>query len=123
VKFTAAALDMLQQHTWRGNVRKLRNVVNRALLLRKSPRIDTDELTFEEAALREPEGMANLELPVRVTLEGMLQRLERQFIENTLHCFQHNRERTARALGLSRASLYKLLKVWGLGSEDEEESG
>ncbi len=121
VKFTAAALDKLQQHTWPGNVRELRNVVNRALLLRKGPRLDADDLIFEEAELREPEGMADLELPVGVTLEQMLQRLERQLIENTLRRFKTNRDRTARVLGLSRASLYRRLKEWGLDSEGEEE--
>ncbi|WP_224373056.1 sigma 54-interacting transcriptional regulator [Hyalangium versicolor] len=120
VKFTAAALDKLQQHTWPGNVRELRNVVNRALLLRKGPKIDVDDVSFEAGVLREPEGLANLELPMGATLGQMMERLERQVIENTLRRFLHNRERTARALGLSRASLYRRLKEWGLDPEDGE---
>ncbi len=120
VRFTDAALDKLQQHTWPGNVRELRNVVHRALLLRKGPRIDAGDLSFEQGALREPEGLEQLELPVGVTLEQMMQRLERQLIENTLRRFKHNRERTARVLGLGRSSLYRRLKEWGLDSEEEE---
>jgi DNA-binding NtrC family response regulator len=120
VRFTAAALNKLQQHTWPGNVRELRNVVNRALLLRKGPKIDADDLSFEQATLRVPEGMAHLELPVGVTLEQMMQRLERQVVENTLRRFKHNKDRTARALGLGRSSLYRRLKEWGIDAEDEE---
>ncbi len=119
VRFTVAALDKLQQHTWPGNIRELRNVVSRALLLRKGPRIDAGDIAFEEGPLREPEGLANLELPAGVTLEKMMQRLERQLIENTLRRFQHNKERTARALGVCRSNLYKRLKQWSLDSEQE----
>jgi two-component system response regulator HydG len=120
VRWTVAALEKLRQHTWPGNVRELRNVVNRALLLRKGPRIEASDICFEEERLREPEGLANLELPVGVTLEQMMQKLERQLIENTLRRFQHNKERTARALGLCRSSLYRRLKEWGLESEQED---
>ncbi len=123
VRFTAAALNKLQQHTWPGNVRELRNVVQRALLLRKGPKIDADDLSFGEAALGEPEGLADLELPADVTLEQMLERLERQLISNTLRRFKNNRERTSRALGVSRASLYRRMKEWGLDSEQDEEAG
>lgn len=115
VRFSIAALDKLEQHTWPGNVRELRTVVQRALLLRKNPRIDAGELTFEEAEPSEPEGLAELELPVGVTLEQMLLRVERQLIENTLRRLKSNRDRTARVLGMGRSSLYWRLKALGLG--------
>jgi len=120
VRFSIAALAKLEQHTWPGNVRELRNVVQRALLLRKGPRIDAGELTFEEAEPREPQGLAEHELPVGVTLEQMLQRVERQLIENTLRRLKNNRDRTARVLGMGRSSLYRRLKALGLDSGDEE---
>ena len=123
VRFTSAALNKLQQHTWPGNVRELRNVVQRALLLRKGSKIDADDLSFGEAALGEPEGLADLELAAGVTLEQMLKRLERLLISNTLRRFKDNRERTARALGVSRAGLYRRMKEWGLDSEQDEEAG
>jgi DNA-binding NtrC family response regulator len=119
VKFTAAAMDKLQQHTWPGNVRELRNVVRCALLLHEGPKLDTPQISFDEAAVREPEGLAGLELPVGVTLEQMLQRVERHLIENTLRRFKHNRDRAARALGLGRSTLYRRLKEWGLDSEED----
>jgi DNA-binding NtrC family response regulator len=122
VRFTSAALDKLQQHPWPGNVRELRNVVHRALLFHQGSNIDAGNLSFEQAALGEPEGRAELELelPVGVTLEQMMQRLERQLIENTLRRFNNNKERAGKALGLARSSLFRRLKAWGLEGEDEE---
>src|SRR5215217_525998 len=46
VRLTPAALERLQGHGWPGNVRELRNVVHRALLLRKGPIIDASDLSF-----------------------------------------------------------------------------
>jgi DNA-binding NtrC family response regulator len=112
---------MLQQHPWPGNIRQLRNVVCRALLVRRGPRIDASGLCFDEDLLRAPEDTAEpaLELPEGVTLEQMMQRLERQLIESTLRRCRYNKDRAARALGLARSSLFKRLKEWGLGQSEE----
>ena len=60
-----------------------------------------------------------LELPVGVTLEQMMQRVERQLIESTLRRCHHHKERAAKELGLARSSLFKRLKQWGLSQEEE----
>ena len=57
-KFTPAALARLQQHAWPGNIRELRNVVRRALLVRKGAKMDAGDITFEEAYSRAPEDTA-----------------------------------------------------------------
>jgi transcriptional regulator with GAF, ATPase, and Fis domain len=121
VKLTPAALAMLQQHPWPGNIRELRNVVCRALLVRRGPRIDASDITFDEALPRAPEDTTDpeLELPPGVTLEQMMQRLERQLIESTLRRCHYHKDRAAKELGLARSSLFKRLKDWGL-SQDEE---
>jgi DNA-binding NtrC family response regulator len=116
VKFTAAALARLQHHAWPGNLRKLRNVVCRALLVRKGPKLDASDIQFEEPFHRAPEDMeiAPLELPEGVTLEQMMERLERQLIESVLRRCDYHKERAAKELGLARSSLFKRLKDWGL---------
>jgi two-component system response regulator HydG len=121
VKFTAAALDKLQQHAWPGNVRELRNVVHRALLVRKGPRLDANDIIFEEQFHCAPEDTEGppLELPEGVTLEQMMQRLERQLIESTLRRCGNHKDRAAKELGLARSSLFKRLKEWGLGQGEE----
>ena len=52
---TSAALKKLREHPWPGNVRAPHNVVQRALLLRKGPMLDTDVLTFEQCPELVPE--------------------------------------------------------------------
>ncbi|MFL5349314.1 MAG: sigma 54-interacting transcriptional regulator [Hyalangium sp.] len=121
VTVTAAALGLLQQHGWPGNIRELRNVVCRALLVRQGPTIEARDITFDEEPVSAPEEPAapELELPAGVTLEEMMQRVERQLIEGTLRRCRYNKERAARELGLARSALFKKLKRWGLTQGEE----
>jgi DNA-binding NtrC family response regulator len=120
VRFTPAALERLQQHAWPGNIRELRNVVHRALLLRKGPVIDADGLAFDQELNRDT-GISVPELPPGMTLEQMLEKLERQIVEAALKRCNNNRERVARELGVARSTLFKRLKDWGLTKQDEQE--
>jgi len=122
VSLTPTALAKLADHPWPGNIRELRNVVHRALLLRRGPKIDAGDITFDQEYSREPTGAAavSLELPVGLTLEIMLQRLERQIIENTMRRYNHNKERVAKELGLARSTLFKRLKDWGISRSEAE---
>jgi DNA-binding NtrC family response regulator len=120
VKLSASAMDRLQNHTWPGNIRELRNVVHRALLLRKGPVIDANDLTFDQEMNKET-GIAVPELPPGMTLEQMLEKLERQIVEAALRRYNNNRERVARELGVARSTLFKRLKDWGLTKQDEQE--
>jgi DNA-binding NtrC family response regulator len=121
VKLTAAALDKLQQHPWPGNVRELRNVVCRAMLVRKGPKLDAGDLTFEEPSYRAPQDTEGppLELPEGVTLEQMMQRLERQLVESALRRCGYHKDRAAKVLGMARSSLFRRLREWGVGEGEE----
>ncbi|NVJ24679.1 sigma 54-dependent Fis family transcriptional regulator [Myxococcus sp. AM011] len=120
VSFSMAAVERLRGHTWPGNIRELRNVVHRALLFRKGPVIDAADLTFDQEMNKET-GIAVPELPPGMTLEQMLEKLERQIVEAALRRFNNNRERVARELGVARSTLFKRLKDWGLTKQDEQE--
>jgi DNA-binding NtrC family response regulator len=120
VRITPEALERLTQHGWPGNIRELRNVVHRALLLRKGQMIDIADLSFDpdpSARAGEPVG----EFIPGMTLEQMLQRLEREIVESALRRFNNNRERVARELGVARSTLFKRLKDWGLTKHEEPE--
>ncbi|QRO00486.1 sigma 54-interacting transcriptional regulator [Archangium violaceum] len=119
VRLTPAAVQRLQQHAWPGNIRELRNVVHRALLLRKGASIDATDLTFDQEVNRET-GVSVPELPPGMTLEQMLFKLERQIVEAALRRYGNNRERVARELGVARSTLFKRLKEWGLTKQEEE---
>ncbi|MEW6434043.1 MAG: sigma 54-interacting transcriptional regulator [Myxococcota bacterium] len=119
VKLTDAAAEALTAHAWPGNVRELRNVIHRALLLRKGPHIDAADLSFD-TRVDKATGLDLAEFQPGMTLEQMLQRAERQFVEAALRKFNNNRERVAKELGVARSTLFKRLKDWGLthGNDD-----
>jgi DNA-binding NtrC family response regulator len=102
------ALDRLLRHTWPGNIRELRNVLERAMIVgRAVGRIDVSHLPAE---LRHSAAPASDAWEARTLLE-----IERVQIERTLRAFDSNRTHTARALGISRATLIKKIKEYGLG--------
>ncbi len=123
VQLTASALERLQQYSWPGNIRELRNVVHRALLLRKGPQLDASDILFDQAFSSDSVSPSDLllEVPVGVTLEVVMQRLERQVVENTLRRYQYNKDRAAKELGLGRSSLFRRLRAWGLTRPGDEE--
>jgi two-component system, NtrC family, response regulator HydG len=120
VGITAEALGRLAQHSWPGNLRELRNVLHRALLLRTGHTIDVGELRLD------PHPGVEQRLPVGefipgMTLEQMLRQREREIVEGALRHFDNNRERVARELGVARSTLFKRLKDWGLTKHEDPE--
>jgi DNA-binding NtrC family response regulator len=120
VRMTPSAVERLQMHRWPGNVRELRNVIHRALLLRKGPMIEASDLTFDQE-LSVDAGVHAPEVPQGLTLEQIMERLERQVVESALKRLNNNRERVAKELGVARSTLFKRLKDWGLTRQDETE--
>ncbi len=118
IRLTAAANGALERHAWPGNIRELRNVIHRALLLRKGPNIDESDLTFD-TRIDTATGIEILDAVPGMTLDQMMERIERQIVENTLKRFQGNRERVAKELGVARSTLFKRLKEWGLTQGDD----
>ncbi len=116
--FTPAAVDRLQTHSWPGNIRELRNAIHRAILLKRGPLIDADDLSFDQEVNSET-GITVPELPRGMSLEQMLEKLERQIVETALRRYNNNRERVAKELGVARSTLFKRLKDWGLTRKDE----
>jgi DNA-binding NtrC family response regulator len=119
VSLTSGALGRLTEHAWPGNMRELRNVVLRALLLRTGPTIDVRELCFDsKPSPREASSTSGF--TPGLTLEQMLRQREREIVESALRHFNNNRERVARELGVARSTLFKRLKDWGLTKHNSE---
>jgi DNA-binding NtrC family response regulator len=99
----------MQKYAWPGNVRELRNVIERAILLRKSAQIAPlcilDQQTMQpiETLNRDPSSKID-------TLEAV----EARHIAETLKRLDGNHTRTANALGVSRSTLIRKLKSYGL---------
>ena len=101
---TPEAMRALCQHPWRGNVRELANVLERALILAGDDRIDLAQLPSDvtEAA---PPGLG---------LQEAVDRSERVHIALVLRLCGGSRERAASELGVSPATLYRRLERLGL---------
>ncbi len=105
---TAEAVRALCQHPWRGNVRELSNVLDRALILADEGRIDLDHLPSD---VRDTATHG-------VNLQEAVDRFERAHIAMVLRLSDGNREKAAEELGVSPATLYRRLEKLGLKGTD-----
>ena len=104
-----AALERLLKYAWPGNIRELRNVIERAMIMgRGAPEIAPLHLPPE---VRDASG-ATVDHYVPKSLEEV----ERVHMERTLRAHGGNRTRAARELGISRATLIKKIKDYNLDS-------
>ena len=103
VEWSNAALDQLSSHGFPGNVRELKCLVERAVLL-------CDDGVILPAHL--PLSVAPTAVQVDATLRQRLERVERVFLIDCLHKNRGNRTRTARELGVARRTLlYRLARL------------
>jgi DNA-binding NtrC family response regulator len=102
IRLSSEVLAAFQYHDWPGNIRQLRNVVERAIVLARGNRITLRELPaeFQSPKKRNPNG-AHMRT---------LKELEMQAIRETLTKCNGNKSRTARMLGISRKAFYKRLR-------------
>ncbi len=101
--FTDEARAEINAYAWPGNVRELENRVKRAVVLAEGNRITAEDLGFS--------GVKDLEsLDLRLARE----RVERQLIIKALDIHDNNVSHSAAALGISRPSLYQLIKKLGI---------
>ena len=104
-------MNALQNYGWPGNVRELQNVIERAVLLGKGPRIDLSDLPVYISTGAQATMVASGE---QRTLREALEEPERQIILQVLRENNWNRNATADQLGINRTTLYKKMKKLGL---------
>ncbi len=101
--FDQAAMQALVENTWRGNVRELNHVVERAVLMSQD-----NVIRLRDLALR-----TGREGPVRLD-DMSLEEVEETLIRKALAKYDGNVSHAANALGLSRSALYRRLQRYGL---------
>ncbi|MEO8434821.1 MAG: sigma-54 dependent transcriptional regulator [Pyrinomonadaceae bacterium] len=99
------ALAALERYTWRGNVRELDHVIERAVLMSSGAAVTAFDLGLN--TLREGRVSAPLE-------EMSLEEVERVLIQKALARCGGSANRAAEALGISRSALYRRLQKYGL---------
>ena len=110
------ALELLGQHAWPGNIRELRNVLERAALLSDDLRLTTADIRAAIGTFTPVERVAPLTIEplAHETFSAARERFDRQLIETTLaQCGGKVIEAAAR-LGLGRSTLYKKMVALGI---------
>ena len=119
------AMAALQAHEWPGNVRQLRNIIERTLILTPGDRVGCIEVDLLPAEIVDNQGsaglggasMAIMGSPLREARESF----EREYLKIQIRRFSGNISRTASFIGMERSALHRKLKALGLGDKKDEE--
>ena len=111
--FTPQALDLLIRHAWPGNVRELMNAVERTVVLSRSDYLsEKDFPMFAGTALND--GAASDTSIIDINGDKPLEKVEKTTILKTLEAAGGNKSEAARRLGITRKTLHKKLKSYGV---------
>lgn len=121
-RFTTGALNLLRNYTWPGNIRELKNLVQRLLILTRNEEIgDTDVAAAlgAQKAVISVQTMPSLlfDLPLREARD----QFEKAYLEHYLKRTGGNVSEVADAVGMERTHLYRKLKGLGIDIRDLKE--
>jgi len=115
-EFSIAAQNRLRNYSWPGNIRELKNLVQRLLILGQGPVIEVDEV---EVALRHPEPPSTAEgasasLPLDLPLREAREQFEKVYLEHQLQDVGGSVGKLAKRVGMERTHLYRKLRALGI---------
>jgi two-component system NtrC family response regulator len=107
VKFTPSAEQLLEQLPYPGNIRELKNLIDRTILVSGKTLIDENDI---RAQIETGQTVSKNIIPTGLTLEEIEAKTIRQAIE------QHkgNMSNVAKSLGISRGALYRRMEKYGI---------
>jgi DNA-binding NtrC family response regulator len=107
----AEVMDIFMSHTWPGNIRELRNVLERSAIMCEKDLITRACLPgeFGKSAGKNPSDLGAIKFPIGTTVDAM----ERELILQTLAATGNNKTRAAELLGISLKTLHNKLKEYG----------
>ena len=121
-RFTPAAMDALVTHRWKGNVRELRNTVERLLIMTPGDSIDVRDVAEVLRVDESPEVVDNKDDRGREkpgTLREFKESAERAFLVEKLREHNWNISKTAEIIGTPRSNLYKKLEQYNIRQETD----
>ena len=116
------AMCRLVQYNWPGNVREIRNIVERALILETSHEITSASLIFDHGDPLAPPVVRNVNFAPVQAKDFSLETAEREFILRALKETGWQRTRAAMLLGITRATLHAKLKRYDIRIPDDKSS-
>jgi len=107
------AMDAIESFPWPGNIRQMENFIQQAVLVSSGPELLFDHLPQQVRGYR-PATFAIASRNQNDSLSHNREQVERNIIQRTLVNNGYSRVHTANALGISRVTLYKKMKKYGL---------
>ncbi len=99
-------LEHLQNHEWKGNIRELKNVMERAVILANGPELTVDSLPLElQTTSYKPQTLSAFDLTS----------VEKLHIQRVLNHTKGNKTETAKLLNIGLTTLYRKIEEYGLG--------
>jgi two-component system nitrogen regulation response regulator NtrX len=119
------AMAVLQAHSWPGNIRQLRNIVERLLILATDDAqqaISADLLPADLGASAPWGGQGRGDLVISMPLREAREIFERDYLMAQINRFGGNISRTAAFIGMERSALHRKLKSLGVGGNGREQA-
>lgn len=98
-------LDLLEEYTWKGNIRELKNVIERAAILAEGDRITVDQLPTE--LRQENQSFVS-------SVSHTLKEVERTHLKRVLDYVDGNKTKAAKILGIGTSTLYRKIEEYNL---------
>ncbi len=118
-RFTQAAMDVLQQHRWKGNIRELKNTVERVIIMTAGDTIDVADLPDSLRTETRAAPAEDTSEKAAGTLREFKESAERSFLVQKLRENGWNISKTAEVIGTPRSNLYKKLEQYNISEETD----
>jgi Nif-specific regulatory protein len=114
--FAPAARARLEAHSWPGNIRELRNLMERLAYLTSGDRIEADELAF----ILSPSGDGPAPLATDLPLAQATDRFQIEYIKQHIARVRGNMSEAAKRMGLHRSNLYRKMRQLGMHTDEPQ---
>jgi two-component system nitrogen regulation response regulator NtrX len=119
------AVAALQAHDWPGNVRQLRNIIERTIILAPGDRVSCIEVDLLPSEILDNPGAAGMSTATMTFMGSPLREaresFEREYLKIQIRRFSGNISRTASFIGMERSALHRKLKALGIGDKKDGE--
>ncbi len=115
LKFSAAARSRLHSHLWPGNIRELRNLMERLAYLLPGDRIEADDLAFILSPGAESPSLTAIQLPLAEATD----KFQIEYIKKNVERAKGNMSEAAKRMGLHRSNLYRKMRQLGMHTDEE----
>jgi len=110
LRISNSAIEWMKRLSWPGNIRELKNLVERVILVSNKDVIDLEDFTTEYQS--GPQKFSKTSIPEVGSMT--LNEVEKNMIVNALKHYDNNISKAAKSLGLSRAALYRRMEKFGI---------